>query len=143
MSELASFKQVQSNERGLKAALVNTDKLVEPELQILARRVRRIVNKKNGAEFLRKLDGNSKWDVLVKYALKAPWEFELEYDPEDEVREPEEGPLTDSLGLVVYTEAELMERNIQQLREIGKAYEITGRSKSQLIVDIMKAQRKR
>lgn len=142
MNELQNFTKVTPGERSLKAALVNTDKLVEPEIQVMARKVRRIYNKIHDREYLRKLDENSKWDVLVKHALKSPWEFELEYEAEDAVI-AEEGPITDSQGLVVYTEAELLERNIMQLRDIGKAYELTGRSKSQLIVDIMKAQRKR
>lgn len=142
MAGFGNLSEVQATTPGLKAALVNTDRLVEPELQVQARRAKRIINKRTGAEFLRKLDENSKWDVLFKYALKAPWEFEIEYDADDAVIN-EEGPLTDRDGVVVYTEAELMERNIQQLREIGKAYDISGRSKSQLIVDIMKAQRKR
>lgn len=142
MNELSSFTQVKPGERSLKAALVNTDKLVEPELQVQARHACRIYNKIHGREYLRKLDENSKWEVLFKHALKSPWEFDIEYDAAEAVVN-EEGPLTDKDGIVVYTEAELMERDIKQLREIGKAYELTGRSKSQLIVDIMKAQRRK
>jgi len=142
MAEMTALTPVKPTQSSVLAAAVNVDRLVEPEIVAESRRCIRIFNKISGLEYLRKLDENAHWETLYKYAKKNPNVFDCEMETADAAPLNEEGPLLNKDGVVIYTEAELLERNIMQLRELGKAYGLTGRQKSQLIVDIMKAQRK-
>ena len=61
---------------------------------------------------------------------------------EDEGSVPVEEQLVNTeTGQIFFQEQELLEKNIQQLREIGAKYGLTGRSKTDLVAGILKAQR--
>ena len=117
----------------------NTSQVLEPSLVAESRRCRMIRNIHSGNELLRKLDGNSKWEIVYKHAKTNPLDFELEFDDQD-APEPEEGRLVGDHGETIYTEAELLERNVPQLRAIADPMKVQGRSKTELITKIMRAQ---
>ena len=133
--------KVQPVSNGRPGVGVNVERLVEDEIFAESRRCRKITNKHSGMEFLRKLDGNAQWPILYKYAKKNPAVFELDFDAVDAEDVNEEGPLLDTTGRPMFTEAELLTRDIRQLRELGAVYEVTGRQKTELIQKILKAQR--
>ena len=136
-SPLTKVQDVQPNRPGVG---VNVERLVENEMFTEARRCKRIVNKLSGQEWLRKLDENAQWAVLYKYCKKNAAIFDLEYDQEEDPIN-EEGPLLAKDGRPMFTESELLTRDIRQLREIGAVYNVTGRQKTELIQKILKAQR--
>lgn len=124
---------------GFKAA-DNSDRIVEASYTTESRLCKRILNKRTGVEFFRNLGERGGWDVLYKHCKLRPYEFELFM--EDESALPPEEQLVDAeTGQIFFQEQELLEKNIQQLREIGAKYGLTGRSKTELVSGILKAQR--
>ena len=143
MAQSASLTKVQDVQPNRPGVGVNVDRIVEDKYFVDSRRCRIIINKLSGLEYLRSLDPKANWATLYKYAAKNPNIFDLVYDTDEQAEEAgEDGPLVSSTGQVIFTEAELLQRDIHQLREIGKAYEVTGRQKTELIQKILKAQRK-
>lgn len=137
--QLTKIQDVQASRPGVG---VNVDRIVEDQFFVDSRRCRVIINKLSGLEYLRSLDPRDNWATLFKYAVKNPHAFDLVYDTEEQAEAAgDEGPLVSKTGQVIFTEAELLQRDIHQLREIGKAYDVTGRQKTELIQKILKAQR--
>lgn len=118
----------------------NLSRVIEPDMRRESRLCRRILNKRTGREFFRNPeDPKQNWDILYKHCKQRSYEFELEMD--DEFKTGEDHELITKDGQVIYQEGELLGLNIQQLREIAQTFGFTGRSKSELVAGILKAQR--
>lgn len=115
-------------------------RVIEAAIRAESRLCKRIQNKRTGVEFHRDLGERGNWDVLYKHCKQRPYEFELFM--EDESAVPVEERLVNlEDGRIYFQENELLEKNIQQLRDIAGKYGLTGRSKTDLVAGILKAQR--
>ena len=102
------------------------------EITINAQRCCKITNLISGKEMERpEIASSTYWRTLFERAVMKPTEFEIEYDSE---------AAKQIMGEVMWSEKELREKSIPDLRKICKKLNTTGSGKDELVKNILLAQ---
>ena len=102
------------------------------EITINAQRCCKITNILTGQEMVRPAAAASAyWRTLFERAVMKPGEFEVEYDAE---------AAKQIMGEVLWSEKELREKSIPDLRKLCKKFNTTGSGKDELVNNILLAQ---
>lgn len=120
------------------ATAVSNHHIVEPEIERQAWQCRRIINRHTLESYERSLDPSCKWSMLYKYASLKPLEFECEMDAVG--AEAPVNTFVTAIGQPRYDKSDLEEMNVPRLRAVAAPYGVTGRSKSEIVMAILKAQ---
>ena len=102
------------------------------EISINAQRCRKVTNILTGQEMVRPdVASSAYWRTLFERAVMKPTEFEFEYDSE---------AAKQIMGEVMWSEKELREKSIPDLRKICKKLNTTGSGKDEMVKNILLAQ---
>lgn len=102
------------------------------EISINAQRCCKVTNILTGQEMVRPdVASSAYWRTLFERAVMKPTEFEIEYDSE---------AAKQIMGEVMWSEKELREKSIPDLRKICKKLNTTGSGKDELVKNILLAQ---